>query len=85
MNDIPKHCYVGRKPCGCVVSMVADMSGKSETMRRCTADAIHELIMAGMAIERMTVDEALAWFAPDCPHGETGAQTQLELGGKGNG
>lgn len=43
----PTHSYVGRKSCGCAVSITVDMGDKF------TAQSVKEMILDGLYIERV--------------------------------
>lgn len=63
------HCYIGVKPCGCVVGIVTDTCDKS------TADYVAGFIRDGLTVERVTfehyrehVKNSPGFMA--CPHGQ---------------
>lgn len=58
----PSHDYVGRKPCGCVVAIVADLGDKE------TGQNVAELIKDGLIIDRLPRQEAAHLLMQECPH-----------------
>lgn len=63
------HTYVGRKPCGCIVSAAVDTP---EFPKR-VASAVAEMIASGLTIERLETEEfKLQW--QECPHEEKQAE-----------
>lgn len=57
------HCYVGFRPCGCQVTVIADMQ-ESARLRKLTADSVAECIVAGYRVERIESDRWRQEFAP---------------------
>lgn len=47
-------CYVGKRPCGCVVAAVVDDGDDPKDVAKFIAD----LVKRGMTVDRSTVDEA---------------------------
>lgn len=64
----PTHDYVGRRPCGCVMALAADLGD------RYTADAVRDMIIHGGTVERVTREELrIIMDEPtfmSCPHGQ---------------
>lgn len=66
MTGIPKptHEYIGKKWCGCIVAMTADLPQFSKH----TAKSVAEMISDGLTVERVPFGSSnVIW---DCPHGE---------------
>lgn len=64
----PTHVYIGRRPCGCVVAVVAYAPWMRESAEWAVADMIHD----GQIVESMTWAEyqEKQIKLQDCPHGE---------------
>lgn len=52
------HAYIARKPCGCVVGATVDEPQRTGH----TSQVVAEWILRGMAVERVTVEEARKQF-----------------------
>jgi hypothetical protein len=57
------YCYVGKRPCGCLVAAAVD---KPEYTKD-TAKSVAKWMRDGLTIERQTVEYVRANFAT-CPH-----------------
>jgi hypothetical protein len=66
----PTHCYVSRKPCGCITALAA----YHYDWRRDVAQIVEQEIKAGMLVNCITWAEymqgGVALLPQDCPHGE---------------
>lgn len=51
--NTPKNCYIGIKPCGCVVAWVND----NPAFRKGVAEAVSEFIQCGYQVEAANTDE----------------------------
>ena len=48
-----RHCYVGRKTCGCIVYVTVDDPNRTAQ----TGKDVAEAIKLGLTVERMTIDD----------------------------
>lgn len=58
-----EYCYVGRKPCGCVVGMFIDGGDVKNTMRW-----FKDFLEEGLTIDRLTIDAAATAYWIKCTH-----------------
>lgn len=66
--------YIGRKPCGCIVCVIADEPG----MRNEVAKFVAKWIKEGLTVERVTHEYVRQnWVGMDCPHTPESAQLPL--------
>lgn len=63
-----KFCYIGRRPCGCVMAITTDNRGKD------TARAVAEMIENGATVNRHSWNEYKEISKEEtflaCPHGQ---------------
>ena len=57
-------CYIGRKPCGCIATTFIDTPGH----RHYIAKALHDWVLSGLIVERVTVEFVRENWPNDCPH-----------------
>lgn len=69
------HCYIGRKRCGCVTTIVVD----EPEYPKDTAKSVADFIRDGYAVERMTIEDGKAALTFDCEHDKKPVSTQQEM------
>lgn len=65
MEPHEQPCYVGKKPCGCIVAAIADDGRDRERV----ATALRDWVRDGLTVERTTAAVVRQEFVGnDCPH-----------------
>lgn len=59
---MPTHDYIGRKPCGCVVAVLADLPSQKQHTARMVAAFIRD----GLAVERIALADLARYFPLGC-------------------
>lgn len=70
-------CYVGRKACGCLVTVAVD----KPQWKRETAKSVAEWMRDGLTVERMTVADVQA-AKLGCIHGDDEKKPKKSAGGE---
>lgn len=73
----PTHDYIGLKPCGCVVVVIADIPGAEKITAREVADLIRE----GLKVERIPIADLHEYLPLGCKHigAEAGADAGMQM------
>lgn len=59
-------CYVGRAPCGCIVTAIVDAPDLKEQMKKEIAKFMRDCLKEGLTIDRVTVDFVRSNFGHKC-------------------